>query len=547
MARTITVSPVIPSDGGSYELLARSIQASQEAKRRREQATRDAIIEQQKANQLIYGDTSKELRKLYSDATNVPTQIRDSKLAEAMQKVKSALGSPNQFEVTQDSINELATTLNQYNTFYKGAKEAIDALTPEGVKPEVVAAFVNRTVFDEFTDQRGNVMSRKLRDVSDINDPKSFVLKEVATNPEFYYAEELLAPKAAEEFSKITQKDPTVKEDLELDPTGKKVIKLGYQYKLSPFEREEERTDNVTGLKYKVPVLDTKPTEIFRPGSDQVYEGLDIVKYNNIKSSLGPASSKKVLIGAINLIRKHNEDVLREAGHPDPEKGALSLSQNNIASNMQKMPELINPYEESNIDTFSRIYMPDFIKGIKAYDEKGQGKAFEIGKVSKVARPSVTNINVNTAPVTSEEAKIYHPTTIVEGIKTNRGGFRGAMIKEGDVEGYDVTESFTAYKPVSYGGSKFAYSTVIYNPKDDKFYFRIGKTGALKSQTPDQFASAIIQSAPDIGAKPDPKVFRSLPKEEPAKSGKVITRKEWDNMSIPAREAFINSGGTVKK
>jgi hypothetical protein len=53
MARTITVSPVIPSDGGSYELLARSIQAGQEANRRREQATREAIIEQQKANQLI--------------------------------------------------------------------------------------------------------------------------------------------------------------------------------------------------------------------------------------------------------------------------------------------------------------------------------------------------------------------------------------------------------------------------------------------------------------------------------------------------------------
>jgi hypothetical protein len=546
MARTITVSPVIPSDGGSYELLARSIQASQEAKRKREQATYDAIIEQQKANQLLFGDTSKELRKLYNDASSVPTQIRDEKLAQAMQKVKAAIGSPNQFEITQDSITELTTTLNQYNNFYKGTKEAIDALTPEGIKPEVVAAFVNKTVFDEFTDQRGKVMSRKLRDVSDIEDPKSFVLKEVATNPELYYAEELLAPKAAEELLKITQRDPLVKDDLSYDPTGKKVVKLGYQYKLSPFEREEERVDDVTKLKYKVPVLDTKPTDVTKPGSDQVYEGLDIVKYNNLQSSLGPASKKKILIGAINLIRKHNEDVLREAGHPDPEKGALSLSQNNIASNMQKMPELINPYEESNIDTFSRIYMPSFIKGIKAYDEKGQGKGFELNRGVDVPKPSVTNINVNTAPVTSEQSKIYHPTTIIEGIKTDRGGFRGAMIKEGDVEGYDVTESFTAYKPVSYGGSKFSYSTVIYSPKDDKFYFRTGKTGALKNQTPDQFASSIIQAAPDIGAKPDPKVFRSLPEAEPAKSRKVITRKEWDNMPLSERPAFINSGGTVK-
>ena len=546
MARTITVSPVIPSDGGSYELLARSIQASQEAKRKREQATYDAIIEQQKANQLLFGDTSKELRRLYNDASSVPIQIRDEKLAQAMQKVKEAIGSPNQFEITQDSITELTTTLNQYNTFYKGTKEAIDALTPEGIKPDVVAAFVNKTVFDEFTDQRGKVMSRKLRDVSEINDPKSFVLKEVATNPELYYDEGMLSTKAAEELSKITQKDATVDEKLELDPTGKKVIKIGFQYKLSPFEREEERIDDVTKLKYKVPVLDIKPTDVSKPGSDQVYEGLDIVKYNNLKGALGPASRKKVMIGAINLIRKHNEDVLREAGHPNPKKAALSLSQNNIASNMQKLPGLINPYEESNIDTFSRIYMPDFIKGVKAYDEKGQGKGFTISRGENRIAPSTTNINVNTAPVISEQSKIYHPATIVEGIKTDRGGFRGAMIKEGDIEGYDVTESFTAYRPVSFGSLKVPYSTVIYSPKDDRFYFRSGKTDALKKQTPDQFTSLIIQSAPDIGAGADPKAFRRLPQAEPAKSGKVITRKEWDNMPLSERPAFINSGGTVK-
>lgn len=546
MARTITVSPVIPSDGGSYELLARSIQAGQEAKRRREQATRDAIIEQQKANQLIYGDTSKELRKLYSDATNVPIQIRDSKLAEAMQKVKGALGSPNQFEILQETITGLTSELAQYNNYYKGTTEAIDELKAQGYKPQELAAFANRNVFDEFRDQRGNLMSRKLRDVSDIEDPKSFILKEAATNPELYLDEGTLNTKAADELKKIIERDPLVKDDLTYDPTGKKVIKLGYEYKLSPFEREEERKDDLTGLNYKVPVLDTKPTDISKPGSNETYVGLDPVKYNNIKGALGDASQKKVLVGAINLIRKHNEDVLRQAGHPDPKRGALSLSQNNIASNMEKLPGLINPYEESNIEAFSMIYMPDFIKNVKTYDEKNQSKGFDLKRGVDVPKPNVTNINVNNAPVTSEEAKIYHPTTIVEGIKTDRGGFRGAMIKEGDIEGYDVTESFTAYKPVSYGGSKFSYSTVIYNPKDDKFYFRTGKTGALKSQTPDQFASAIIQSAPDIGAKPDPKSFRPLPKEEPSKVVKVISKDDFKKMTITEREAFINSGGTVK-
>jgi microcystin-dependent protein len=392
MARTITVSPVIPSDGGSYELLARSIQAGQEAKRRREQATRDAIIEQQKANQLIFGNTNEELRKFYTNAASVPTEIRDNIIAAGINKLKQSVGSPNFYSDAQNIMNTAFTSFNKYDTYFKGVKDAVTDLEAQGYDPKSLAAFANQNVFDEQKDQQGNVISRNLRDISEITDPKTFILQEATTNPELYINRAKLNASAFKEMDEIMKNDALVANKLTYDPTGKKVSSLGYEYKLSPFEREEDKTDTTTGLKYKVPVLDIKSTSITIPGSKETYTEIDPVRYDNMQNILGPAAKQKVYIGAIDNIKEHNARILKEAGHPNPVEASLAISEKNIGSFMEKAPGLVNPYEQSSVDTFSRIYMPEFLKSVKQYGDTGESKAFKLDAGVKVDTPKAPTV-----------------------------------------------------------------------------------------------------------------------------------------------------------
>lgn len=392
MARTITVSPVIPSDGGSYELLARSIQAGQEAKRRREQATREAIIEQQKANQLIFGNTNEELRKFYTNAASVPTEIRDNIIAAGIQKLKSSIGSPTFYTDAQDIMNTALTSFNQYNSYFKGATDAVTELEKEGFDSAPLLAFANKNVFDEQVDATGKVIGRQLKDISNIADPKLFIRQEAVTNPELYIDQPKLNTSAFKEMDDIIKNDALVSNKLTYDPTGKKVLSIGYEYKLSPFEREEEKTDKTTGLKYKVPVLDVKQTSIVIPGSTDNYVELDPVKYDRLQGSLGPSAKKKIYIGAIEKIREHNARILKEAGVPNPVQAAIGISSNNISGLMQQFPSLVNPYEDSNVETFSRIYMPEFLKNVKQYGDDNQAKAFKLDTGLKVDTPKAPTI-----------------------------------------------------------------------------------------------------------------------------------------------------------
>lgn len=153
-------------------------------------------------------------------------------------------------------------------------------------------------------------------------------------------------------------------------------------------------------------------------------------------------------------------------------------------------------------------------------------------------------INVGDKSATSQEARPYHPTTIVQGIIENRGGFRGANVQAAGLNMVDVTDAFTSYKPVKFGGLQQPYKRVLYSPEKNRFYYSASATGKLTGQSPDQFQSTIIQSAPDIGFKADPEIFKQLPPAtQPAKT---ITIDEFRKMTIEQRREFINSGGEVK-
>lgn len=154
------------------------------------------------------------------------------------------------------------------------------------------------------------------------------------------------------------------------------------------------------------------------------------------------------------------------------------------------------------------------------------------------------NITIGDKSATGQEAKPYHPTTIVQGIIENRGGFRGAPVKAAGLDLVDVTDAFSSYKPFKVGSYQQSYKRVLYSPEKNRFYYSPSATGKLTGQSPDQFQSSIIQSAPDIGFKADPEIFKTLPPaSQPAKT---ITADEFRKMSIQQRTEFINSGGVVK-
>jgi hypothetical protein len=543
MAITVTVNPVIPSGDGGYELLARSIMAGQEIKRKREEEIQKTILAQRDANQKLFGSTQENLRTFYKDAANVPAEVRNSIFNQGVQELKAAANTPEFQAKAQEIANKAFQLNNTYSSFYKGVADASKVLADEmGMDQASILSFANKSIFEEQKDMQGNVTGRSLRDISNIADPVAFIRDEVMAHPEVYTNRTAMDTGAFKEMDDMRKKDADIKSDLKIDPTGKKTLSLGYNYKLSPFESEEERTDNVTGLKYKVPVLKEVISTISIPGTKDSYKELDPVKYEQFVGQAGPMTKKKLYIGAIDYIRDHNAKVLEAAGVPNAKDVALTISKNNV-NMFDKMPGFINPFNSANIESFERIYAKDFLRLAKQYDEKGEAKEFTLNRGVDIAKPPIT-VNIGDKSATGLESKPYHPTTIVQGIIENRGGFRGATVNAEGLNMFDVTDAFSSYKPFKVGSYQQAYQRVLYSPEKNRFYYSLSPTGKLFNQSPDQFQSSIIQSAPDLGFKADPEIFRSLPKAtQPAKT---ITADQFKKMNIQQRTDFINSGGVVK-
>lgn len=515
MATTITINPVIPSGDGGYEFLAKSIMAGQELKRRQEEAIQKAILEQRTANQKLFGDTQENLRTFYKDAASVPAEVKNTIFNQGIERLKAAANAPDFQAKAQEIANQAFQLNNTYASFYKGVADASKALSDEmGMDQGTMLSFANKALFQEQKDAQGNVVGKTLRDISNITDPAAFLRDEVMAHPELYINRTAMDTGAFKEMSELRKNDADISNEFKFDPTGKKTLSLGYKYKLSPFEVEEERTDAATGLKYKVPVLKEVQSTVTIPGTTNVYKELDPVKYDQFIGQAGPMTKRKLYIGAIDKIREHNAKALETAGVKGANDVALTISKNNV-SMFEKVPGFVNPFNPANVESFERIYAKDFLRLTKQYDENGQAKEFTLNRGVDTPKPSQVTVNVSQEGPTEDKFKIYHPTTIIQGIVEDRGGFRGSPVQVSGVDdALDVTDAFSSFKPNEWGGEKSAYKRVYYSPSKQRFYYSGKTTGKLTGQSPDQFASSIIQAAPDIGAKPDAKSFRSLPKDE---------------------------------
>ena len=530
MATTITINPVIPSGDGGYQLLTQSIIANQEMKRKQEEAIQKAIIEQRTAQQKLFGDTQENLRTFYKDASSVPAEVRNSVFNQGIQELMKAASQPDFQARAQDIANRAFQSFNTYDSYYKNAAAKAKELASKYAMDEAsLLTFANNAVFNEQKDAKGNIISRSLKDISKISDPASFLESEAVLHPDIYSDKFKLEENAKKEMKDLLAADAEVSDSLKLDPTGKNVKSLGYKYKLSAFEDQEEKTDPVTGLKYKAPVIKQVDSDVRMPGSEATYKELAPVNFEKFIGVAGPMTQQKIQIGALEKIREHNagiiekfKDALRLGGIPSADV-SLTVSRNNV--NMFKsIPGFVDPFNPSNVDTFSRIYANDFLRLQKKYNEKGERVdiGLERGNVTDSPNKGVT-VNIGQEGPTEDKFKIYHPTTIIQGIVEDRGGFRGNPVKVSGVEdALDVTDAFSSFKPSEWGGQKSAYKRVYYSPSKQRFYYSTKTTGTLTGQSPDQFTSSIIQAAPDIGAKPDSKSFRSLPPKvqgQPVKSG----------------------------
>jgi hypothetical protein len=174
-----------------------------------------------------------------------------------------------------------------------------------------------------------------------------------------------------------------------------------------------------------------------------------------------------------------------------------------------------------------------------------------ITQANKDIQNTIYKISVNNqqASPVSEEFKPWHPFTIIEGIRSDRGGFRGDKTTVEGVEAYDVTSNFSSYKPEKIGSASYPYNRVYYSPSTDQFYTSVSTNGKLSPISGDQLGSRIAQSAPDINFDVKSKIWRTLPAAPAADkkptSGKTISASEFRNMTLQQRSKFISSGGTV--
>lgn len=391
MATTITINPVIPSGDGGYELLTQSIMAGQEVKRKREEAIQKAILEQRTANQKLFGDTQESLRTFYKDANNVPAEVRNTIFNQGIEQLKAAANTPDFQARAQEIANQAFQLNNTYGSFYKGIADASKELSEkEGMDQATMLSFANKALFEEQKDAQGNIVKRSLRDISNITDPVAFLRNEVMAHPELYINRAAMDTGAFKEMDELRKKDADISNELKLDPTGKKTVSLGYKYKLSPFETEEEKTDTVTGLKYKVPVLKEVKSTVTIPGTTNTYRELDPVKYDQFIGQAGPMTKKKLFIGAIDKIREHNAKAFEAAGYSaaNAKEMALTVSKNNVNEWEKKgIPGFVNPFNTAEVQSFERIYAKDFLRLSKQYDESGQAREFALNRGVDVAAP----------------------------------------------------------------------------------------------------------------------------------------------------------------
>lgn len=373
MAQPIQVSPIQVGSGDGLEYLGQSISNIIKSKEARDRALREAVQKQKQVNNKIFGDSNELLMKFNDSASSMPINERDTIFSYGTRMLAQNINDPNYAQLAQKIVAEAYQAYNGWNDYFKKSDEAAKELSSKyGMDEKAIKSFAYKNIYDPKT----NI----LKDPKSFGDVYSSVTSEVMSHPELYADQYKLTSSAYKDLDDIVGKPQIKSEKLELDPTGERVSKIGTKYSMSLFDKEDTRVDPITGLKYSKPSLSEYDyTGGVTNPKGGTYKILSDDKYEILNASGSPMIKQKLMIGAIEKIRDHNAEVFKKAGLGSPEELALSVSKNN-ASSFEDVKGFVNPFDESNMDLFQRIYASDFIRNSGRYDKNGNVIDFDIDK-----------------------------------------------------------------------------------------------------------------------------------------------------------------------
>lgn len=429
MAQTATFTPVVLERDNSIQFAGQMIANAIKERSAQQQAVQQAILKQKSANDAIFGDSNKVIRDYYDKAKSLSSYERDRIFSENIAMLsKIPKDSPEYLKAATQIVNNASTAFNGINQTFADTESVIKGLTDEGrkINPEAVRNFALTSMYDYNTagqDNRniieglssgvlepvggmskdqaikeamynGQVPVRKLKNVSQLQNFGANLRQEVLLHPELYSDRGGVKQDATTATAKFLQTAKPAGDSLELDPTGTKTLKIGTDYTMSVFDKEETLKDNETGLSYKKPRLNTiKIPGLFYKGGNSV-EGLADEPYMTLLNSGGKAVQDDIAISALENIRQHNAEVINRAAIPNGEQLALTVSKNNVA-NFMSIPGFVNPFDEGELEKFQRAAAADLLMQSGRYDADGSVEGFKLNRgVNKANPKSGVTVNV---------------------------------------------------------------------------------------------------------------------------------------------------------
>jgi hypothetical protein len=452
MAQTANFTPVVLERDNSVQFAGQSIANAIKERSAQQQAVQQAILKQKNANDAIFGDANKTIRDYYDKAKSLSSYERDRIFSENIATLsKIPKDSPEYLKAATQIVNNASTAFNGINQTFADTESVIEELTKSGdkINPEAVRNYALTSMYDYNTagqDNRniieglssgvlepvggmnreqaikqamfnGQVPVRKLKNPSQLQNFGANLRQEVKLHPELYADRGGVKQDATTAVSKFLQTAKPAGDSLELDPTGTKTLKIGTDYTLSSFDKEETLKDKETGLDYKKPKLNTiKIPGLFYKGGNSV-DGLADEPYMTLLNSGGKAVQDDIAISALENIRQHNAEVMNRAAIPNGEQLALTVSKNNVA-NFMSIPGFVNPFDEGELEKFQRAAAADLLKQSGRYEPDGSVAGFKLNRgVNKANPKSGVTVNIGTSGPGVDKGRIPAYKTLLGSLK----------------------------------------------------------------------------------------------------------------------------------
>jgi hypothetical protein len=582
MAQTANFTPVVIDQDNSIQYLGQTLQNVAKEKQARQQAVQQAILKQKSANDAIYGDTSKVIREYYDKAKSLSSYERDRIFSENIAMLsKIPKDSPEYLKAATQIVNNASTAFNGINQTFADTEAVIEGLTKEGrkINPEAVRNFALTSMYDYNTagqDNRniieglssgvlepvggmsreqaireamfnGQVPVRKLKNVSQLQDFGANLRQEVLLHPELYADRGGVKQDATAATAKFLTTAKPAGDSLELDPTGTKTLKIGTEYTLSSFDKEETLKDKETGLEYKKPRLNTiKIPGLFYKGGNSV-EGLADEPYMTLLNSGGQAVQDDIAISALENIRQHNAEVMNRAAIPNGEQLALTVSKNNV-QNFMSIPGFVNPFDEGELEKFQRAAAADLLKQSGRYEADGSVAGFKLNRGVNKAKPVSEGSGGKGSEANSGFMDVYNEivTAADTGNKVRevKGGkvtkIFGAAVNQlsPDAQGYLINIANKTKK--KYDDEQ---NEVEFTQDDLVIKKESGKVGLYRYPSGELIAP-LDKMQTNLKLNPTAKTKQNVINSK--KTGSVIPKAEFAKMTISERQKFISEGGTFK-